>query len=213
MSPPYSDLLQSGIGAVIGFALAQAVNLAKLGRDWLVAPRLEIDGGDNDYVVLDHSDYLEPGHSAELVKEKLYGFYVRNTGRRIATGVRFQLLKIECREIGTDEFRTVAEHGFELVLYLPAHHRIPAHHRDFKLRPPSVAQTSLVPKATALVDLATWRANWPDIVKPSVSAMPEYYEPICSSSDAYRFTVVAFDDGGRYAQKVVTIKTGYRETA
>src|SRR3981081_2399602 len=98
----YSDLLKSGLGAVIGFLLAQIVNLAAVGRDWFTRPRLRIDPPDSkNWLILMHSAEVGNG---ELYKEQIYAFYVRNVGRRIATGVRFQLLKIEYREQNQPQF-------------------------------------------------------------------------------------------------------------
>jgi hypothetical protein len=75
---------------------------------------LVIEEPENGYRILSHSTQVDDSH--ELVKERMYGFIVRNVGRRIATGVRFQLLKAEYREEG-GEFNTVARHAFGLSIH------------------------------------------------------------------------------------------------
>ena len=122
-----------------------------------------------------------------------FGFYVRNGGRRIATGVRFQLQKIEYKERDGD-LVTVAEHAYELALY----------NATDKAR--GVEVTSLVPKGKALVYLAEWREDW-DVIFPAIGGTPDYYESICAAGVEYRFSVVAFDDRGYCAEETITIET------
>lgn len=50
----WSDMVQAGMGAVIGFALAQLVNLVKLGWDLITRPRFRIEHTDNCQI-LSHS--------------------------------------------------------------------------------------------------------------------------------------------------------------
>jgi hypothetical protein len=185
----YGDLIKSGIGAFIGFFLAQLVNLARLIWEWWNRPRLAIyEIGDNN-ILLSHT--VEAANH-EYYKEKRYGFYVRNAGRRAATGIRFQIIKIEYRGKEWPEFAVSSEHAYELALYGGQHVRS----RD--------TETVLVPGATAVIDLAGWREDY-DVIFPSVTGLPDYYEEICSGADEYRFTVVAFDDKARYVQKVITV--------
>jgi hypothetical protein len=140
------DLLQSGIGAFIGFLLGQSVNVAAFCWERYKRPRLVIEEPENGYRILSHSTQVDDSH--ELVKERMYGFIVRNVGRRIATGVRFQLLKAEYREEG-GEFNTVARHAFGLSIYTNTY--------DETHGP---VEATLIPKAAVLVHLGSWREDY-----------------------------------------------------
>tara|TARA_Y100001947_G_C10292649_1_gene283581 strand:- start:702 stop:989 length:288 start_codon:yes stop_codon:yes gene_type:complete len=89
------DLAKSGFGAVLGFFLAQLVNLARVYRDERRKPKLAIEPDETPSLVLSHTKEISPW---EPYREKVYGVVVRNTGRSIATGVHFQVIKIECRD-------------------------------------------------------------------------------------------------------------------
>jgi hypothetical protein len=183
------NLLQSGIGAFIGFLLGQAVNLVRFAWDRYKRPRLVIEELDGGSRILSHSTPI--GDSHELVEERMYGFLVRNAGRSMAAGVRFQLLKIEYRE-RDGEFITVADHAFTLSVYAGADGS------------DGGTETSLVPNAAALVHLGIWRQDI-DALVPAVTGLPDYYVETCAAGVEYRFGVVAFDPQGRYAEKTLTI--------
>ena len=93
-----SSYLESGIGAVIGFVLAQLVNAVKLYWEWRNRPKLIIES-DSDSSVLEIGEHYSH-----------YGCSVRNVGRTIATGARVQLVRIEGRNSG-HEFRCLLEHA------------------------------------------------------------------------------------------------------
>ena len=183
------DFFKSGVGAIIGFVLAQLVNVAKLIWDWWNRPVLLVKPAGDDCLLLSHTTEVSSG---ELCKEKIYGFFVRNLGRRVATGVRVQLLKAEHRPRGATAFETVSEHSYDLAL----------HHGS--IRKSTDTETVLIPGASVEIELAGWREDY-DVVFPTVSGLPEYYEEICSGSVEYRFTVVAFDENANFAQRVLTI--------
>src|SRR5262245_53645776 len=105
-----SDLTKSGLGAVIGFFLAQAVNLARIVVDWYLRPRLYIDA-DPNCLVLMHSVEQSSG---EILREQVYAFRVCNRGRTIASGVKVQLVKIETLDEGSDDFRIQSHDIFAL---------------------------------------------------------------------------------------------------
>jgi hypothetical protein len=149
--PGTDDLLKSGLGAVIGFALAQLVNLVKFFHQRFARPRLAIENS-GDFQILSHSTPMENG---EYYDEKRYGFYVCNTGRRIATGIRFQLLKIEFKRKEDLTFNVASHRCFDLAVYSESSDK----RGDF--------ETSLVPGARALIALAEWREDH-DALMPSV---------------------------------------------
>lgn len=138
----YGDFIRSGIGAALGFFLAQLINVAKLARDWWNRPRLTIELAHENSQILSHAAQVGP---SEFYDERIFGFYVRNLGRRIATGVRFQLIKIEYREKNWPVFADVSNQAYELALYKGAG------------RKSEDSVTVLVPTAGALVELAAWR--------------------------------------------------------
>lgn len=183
------DILKSVLGAIVGFFLAQFVNLAQLVYNRFTRPRLSIDASQT--LILSHSTEINPG---EYAKEELYGFTVGNTGRRIATGVEFQLLQVDVRYRKEDEFRTVVNHTFALSLYTSSSGERGA------------TKVTLVPGSAVLVHLATGREDY-DAIFPIVDGIPDYYEETCSEADGYRFTVATFGDDGEPATAVVTIDT------
>lgn len=186
-----SDLIKSGIGAVLGFTLAQIVNIAKVAHDWFTRPRLVIEPINSEYRILSHSTQVNNG---EWYEEEIYGFYVRNRGRRIATGVRFHLLKVEYKKSSNPELALASDSSFELATYT----------QSDSLR--GATQTILVPGAAALVNLAWWREDF-DAALPSVREIPDYYHETCEGHDVFRFTVVAFDDSARFVTKALTVQT------
>ena len=91
----YSNVLASAMGAIIGFVLAEIFSLVKLIRMWWTRPRLVIDVGHDNCQILSHG---VPTGSGEMYDEKIFGFQIRNAGRRIATGVKAQLSKLSMRK-------------------------------------------------------------------------------------------------------------------
>jgi hypothetical protein len=182
----YSDLLKSGLGAIIGFALAQFVNFAKLGWDWWRRPKLKIEHSETN-CLLSHSTVLSSG---QWVEEKYYGFDVRNTGKRVATGVQFQIVKIE------HEIEGAWEEIANTALGLSTYHGASARTSEQRM--------TIVPRTAVTVGLATWRQDH-DTVRPLADGIPDYYEEACAGSKAYRFTVVAFEDNGYYVNEVLTV--------
>jgi hypothetical protein len=181
------DLIKSGLGAIIGFALAQFVNVVKLGWDWWRKPKLKIEHSETN-CLLSHTTALSSG---EMAGEKYYGFEVRNTGWRVATGVQFQIVKIENEiEGGWAEMADTA-------LVLSTYHGADAKTAETK--------ATIIPGASVAVGLATWRQDH-DTVIPLAYGIPDYYEEFCEGSKAYRFTVVAFEDNGYYVKAVLTVR-------
>jgi hypothetical protein len=196
MPMEYSDFLKSGLGAVIGFALAQFVNLVKVARDWLMRPRLRIEpvsGGSNGWRILMHSAQVNRG---EFLEEETYGFYVHNIGRTIATGVRFQLIKIEYRGSEWPEFAEASNQTSDLAVY-----------NGSGANKRGAESATLVPGAKTLVHLGSWREDY-DVVFPAIHSIPDYYEESCSSADEFRFTVVAYDDHAHFTTGVAIIRAG-----
>lgn len=185
----YSDFIKSGIGAILGFLLAQFVNLASVIWEWWNRPKLVIEPVGENCVLLAHGTEAGKG---EIYDEEIYGLYVRNTGRKIATAVRVQLIKIEYRERDWPKFADISEHAYDLALYKGAG------------RKSEDTEAVLVPGATVVIELAGWREDYHTIF-PAVSGLPDYYEEICSLATEYRFTVVAFDDKAHFVRKVLTV--------
>lgn len=189
VSMDYSDLIRSGIGAILGFLLAQLVNLSKIIWDSWNRPKLAIEPVGDNCLLLSHSTEASSG---ERIKENIFGFEVRNIGRRIATGVRAQLIKIEYRNRDWPKFADISTHAYDLALYLGAG------------RKSQDTRAVLIPGASVTIELAGWREDY-DAVFPAVSGLPDYYEEICAGATEYRFTVVAFDDTARFVRKILTV--------
>jgi hypothetical protein len=188
----FSDLIKSGLGAVIGFMLAQVVSLSTFAASRIRRPRLGIlSSQSQNWQILMHSVEAENG---ETYKEEEYGFYVCNRGRRIATEVQFQILSIECRGRNQSEFAEISRHTFDLEVYSGSNRRV------------GEKIVTLVPGAQVLIHLASWRED-SNVVYPAVDAIPDYYEEICSHAIDYRFTIVSFDDSGMSTTSVASIKS------
>lgn len=181
------SLIQSAAGAVIGFALAQVVNVAKVIINFLYAPKLRIKTTQNCRL-LDH--HVEQG-LGQRRHEIEFGFDVLNIGRRVATDVKCQLLKIEYQKRG-ENFRTAVDQTFPLFQYSSANNRSEA------------IMVTLIPKASATFHLASYQEDrhviWPEIRQPL-----DYYEEACEGAISYWFTVVVFDKQNRFVTKVLTI--------
>ena len=92
----YDDYVKGAVGSVIGFALAQAVNLAKVGREWWRRPKLHIEFYNTDAQTLRH--HVDAGH--DIVEEIVYGFTIRNSGRSMAEGVEVYLIEYKIERGG-----------------------------------------------------------------------------------------------------------------
>lgn len=183
------DLARAAIGAVIGFVLAQLVNVAVIVWKWCRRPRLVIELANGSGRILSHVDEVQRG---EYLRKIVYGFYVRNKGPQIATGVRFQLTKIEHRTDEKGDFSEISDQAYDLALYNGGGSR------------KGDSRVVLVPGAAALVNLAGWREDYDQII-PSVTGLPDYFAEGTAVSNEFRLTVVAFDEDRNYATKVLTI--------
>lgn len=182
-------ILQTGLGAILGVVLAEVVNFTRLAWNWWNRPILLIEPPNDRCLLLAHGSEVSTG---QFYDEQIYGFSVRNAGRRIATGVRFQLTRIEFRDIDSPDFVEFSGNAYDLALYKGAY------------RPSSDYETVLVPNAAVVVALAKWREDH-DPVFPSVNGLPAYYEEICTYAEEYRLTVVAFDEKAHFSQSVLTL--------
>lgn len=189
----YADFMKSGLGAVIGFVLAQLVNLAGIIWKWCRRPRLRIEplSGNGNWLILMH--YPDQGND-EPLNEKMYGFYVRNVGRTIATCVRFQIIRVECRKGKCLGFSECSHQAQDLAIYTNSTGKRGAE------------MVTLVPGARVLVHLGSWREDY-GVVFPGSISVPDYYEEICTGASEYRFTVVAFDDRAHFKSAVAIIRT------
>lgn len=136
---------------------------------------------------------LDGSRDGERLEEEYYGFYVENRGRRIAEGVRFQILAIEYRTRKETTFSVASSSTFDLFTYTGA---------DGARGSPSA---TIVPGALAQVALGWWRQDR-NVVVPATNAALDYYEEILSDAVEYRFKVVAFDKK-RYVKSTLTVRT------
>ena len=182
----YTKLIQPAIGAIIGFSLAQLVNLAGIGWNWWRRPKLFL----GDVVEIPSDD---PTDACS------YTFSVKNTGRSIATSVQFQLIKIEFQQNEKCGFQCISEHVYNLPVYNSQTNQ-------------KYTEAVLIPEATVDVHLASrpdYKERGMDIIYPASPGLPDFYDTVCEGAAKYRFTVVTFDDDdkARYAQKVMTISS------
>jgi hypothetical protein len=102
--------------------------------------------------------------------------------------------------LGRSEFAEISGHAYDLTLYKGAG------------RGPGDSVTVLVPGASVVVWLASWREDT-EVIFPAVSGLPDYYEAICNNATTYRFLVVAFDERARFVRKVLTINLNSQASA
>lgn len=174
--------VEAGIGAVVGFVLAQLINAAKLLREWYTRPKLVIESR-HEHSVLEISE-----------RHTFYGFSIRNTGRSIATGVRVQVIKIVAQHDGSKNL-VLSENAYDLSPY-----------RRGKGETLSAPMT-LVPGAAIEINLASRNdfddGMYEDVIYPSVSEVPHLFEEIATGATGYSYTVVVFDDKARSSQKIL----------
>jgi hypothetical protein len=184
-----ADVAKTGIGAILGFLLAQTVGVARIAWTWWQRPKLKIKSSDS-YCVDVRNVQTASGAPAT---EKHFGFEVSNAGRTAAINVWFQLLKVEVMHEG--DWKVVSGGARNLFL----------HSESTPQR--WERRTTLVPGAAVIIDLARCRSD-NDVVVPQVRRRPRGYEDNAKDSKEYRFTVVAFDKTGYYDQAVLTIQSG-----
>jgi hypothetical protein len=184
------DILKAALGAVAGFVLAQLVNLARVLREWFTEPRLAIEMFPN--CLLMFGDIKIDG--GKTVRNTHYGFMVRNTGRRIAAGVRFQILEIETRSGPGDEFSSI--HGTVLDLFSE-------NGLDKGL---GSREATIVPKAAISVTVATWRSDQ-EAIMIATDNVPERWDFLASTAQDFRFTVVAFGENAHFVTTTLIIRT------
>jgi hypothetical protein len=183
----YSDFIKGGVGAVIGFLLAQFVAFGTLIWNWFRKSKLAIEKLDRN-MIMSHTIQIS---REDYGQEEVYGFTVRNKGKKIATGVRFQILGIQFREKHLVDFSILSD----LALNLKTYAANPDHGQEI---------ITLVPKAAATVALALLQAE-DGVVYPSAKGVMEYYEEMCADAFEYRFEIAVFDDSGDFATETLTI--------
>jgi hypothetical protein len=180
------DLWKAAIGAIIGFALAQTVNGATLLWNWFYRSKLVIEPIKKN-VLLSHSTQTRDG----LLSEKYFGFKVRNEGRSVATGVRFQITGIRFLSKGHESLDYLGDMALDLHVYTGA--------EDKKM---GANVITLVPKSGSYIALAWWREDI-TAVRPCTVDVFDYYDEMASSHDGAEFDVVVFDDSGDFATATI----------
>jgi hypothetical protein len=189
------DFITPALGAIVGFVLAQFVSVGKFLRDIYIKPKLKIETSQS-YLLLSHVAQVAGG---EMAGEKYFGFTVRNVGKRIATGVRFQILamRFRTRKQPENDFSVVIDTILELSTYQGAD------------GPRGSKEATLVPGAGVTVALGWWREDH-DTVRPMATNVPDYFEETCSGAIEYEFDLVAFNDRGDFEAATIRI-TPYRK--
>jgi hypothetical protein len=189
-----SDLWQSAIGGVVGFALAQVANLSAFLKDRFYRPKLTICAKNPRHLILNHDVQVE---LTEFAREKIFDFEVCNRGRTVATGVQFQLLSLECQRTENAEFFLVSESTMRLRTYVQ--------------ESSATAETlTLAPGAKVTVGVAQWQDGYHgdrDLLFPLITEpLPEYYQQSCEGAVVFRAKVATFDDGKAFATSTLLLK-------
>jgi hypothetical protein len=187
----YSDLWKSGGGAIIGFFLAQFVNFATLFWTWWNRPKLVIEIINDKNHLLSHTAQVSAEETAD---ETYYGFAVRNVGRSIATGVRFQILSIEFKDNGEEKYHHFKDTAIDIAVYVNAESEEGA------------TSITLVPQAAARIAVA-WNNEARGVLMPCAKHVPDYWDENCEMADEFIFHVVVFDDGGNFVTGAIKAKT------
>lgn len=170
---------------LLGFALAQLVNVVALLFRCYTKPRLRIRTVGQDHVLLDYPEELA---SRDIARKIIYGFQVDNYGLSVACGVRAFLSKTEIRDKSDSEFRQFSSHTSTLPWHGSGSDEYPA---------------VLVPGGSMTVRMADWREDLFCVVP--AHGMAELYEEICGGVAQFRFTVSVVEDSGEHASGKFTI--------
>ena len=176
--------LEAGIGAVIGFVLAQLVGFAKILREHWRRPKLVI--------IAKSSSELETTQY-----HTIYGCLIKNTGRTIAAGVRIQVVRIEGRH--GNNWICLSECSHDLAPYQDRNN--PSENRSLALVPSAAIEVAVASKSDHPNDQA-----YDGIVFPANFQAPDWFEQLASDVDEYRYTVIAFDEAGHFAKEILTIR-------
>lgn len=187
---PWLDLAKGGLGAVIGFVLAQTVNLARLWYQHLRRPVLRIEQPKENYELMTIG--VEDAGGRFLYSKIVYGFQVRNTGRTIATGVRFQINSVEMRLPSRLDYERLANYSIDLAVFENAE------------KAGTVKETSILPGAAAQVALAVG-STFLGLVEPHAENTPGFFGKM-EGAEELRFLVAAFDRSGEYTSAQLTIR-------
>jgi hypothetical protein len=172
----------------MGFLLAQLVNLSVMCRKRWLRSKLAILTLDAS-LIISHIAQIDVG---EVAEEKYFGFNVRNVGRSVATGVRFQILTLEFRDNDKKEFNRFPDTAMNLATYSGAD----SERGNEKI--------TLVPGAAATIALAWWRED-SEILRPCAANIFDYYEEACQEATQFKFHVVAFDDSGDFVTAIIPV--------
>jgi hypothetical protein len=181
------------VSVTLGFILGQLANAVAFVHRWWVRPRIRISSLGGNHILLDHYPEMPPNE--ESVREIHFGFRVSNCGRRVASGIRPLLIKVEAQE--GDSYRELTAHTYTLSWADP----------EGRSREPE----TLIPGASLNVALAEWREDY-DFVAPAIGYLEDYYEEACAGVVGYRFSVAVVDEKGRYVTDRLTIAHPYRPT-
>lgn len=182
-----NDLLKSGVGAVIGFSLAQVVNLARSIHEIYVRPQLRLSAP--EFCIVGDPLYSEHGNPPV----RYYGFKVKNTGRRVATNVQFQIEAIERKPLHHSDYQLIDCASQQLFTFNPS-----------KPKEKGADLITLPPGGAAVILMATWDRS-DTVFRPSGS-IPRIELKECAGQQDYRLSVIAFEAGGRYTREKFWIR-------
>lgn len=184
------DLIKSATGGVVGFMLAQFVNLVALAWKHWRRPVLVIEPASDNALIV--SDSVHYANHPDMLSRRVFGFYVKNSGRSVAKDVQFQITKIETRRREDTEYSPVSESTHQLGIYTGADGNYGA------------TSVTLAPKSAALIRLGSWREDT-GVIWPAISEQIDYHEEANSDAVDWRFTVIAFDSDGTYTTAQIDI--------
>ena len=129
-------------------------------------------------------------------KHTIYGFSVRNVGRKLTQNVRAQLVKVEGRG-PSGEYRTLLDQTFDL--------------EPVGIEGDSSTSVALVPGRTIKFRMASSKHDsgygpYYGVVYPSVLGLSERFEEFASDVGDFRYTVAAIADGERFASKALCVR-------
>lgn len=185
-----NDFLKAALGAIVGFSLAQIVNLARLAYDHWRRPKLALEANEGA-LILSHSEQTE---SYEYRRVDHFGFSVRNIGRMPALELRCYLLKIEISEKDSD-FKDIFNNSTTLRIF----------ESSYKIYKGPTDQT-LLSGASVQFYLARRYEDGDNVIYPAIDFSPDYFEEICQSANRYRFTIAAFAKNSEPVSKIIVIE-------
>ena len=180
-------LISSGIGAIVGFLLAQIFNIGVLIYKYYRKPILTIEHSDT-YTLLSQPDI---SFWEEKVGEIYYGFSVKNTGRSVSRSVCAYLEKIEIIE-SDGKTQIVHNSMSKLRVYQGSQET-------------NAPYEAVLPSKGRIYFLLAYTRTSDCAIFPKIDDTLDYYEDVCSDAETFTFHIIVFDERLKVKRETITL--------